>query len=377
MPQETTALALTGGGARAAYQVGCLRAIARARPGFAPGILTGVSAGAINAAHLASREDPFPAAVERLCRLWRALDTRHVFRVDVRSIAGHIVGWGARLLSGGHGPPMRGMVDTAPLRTFLSGHLPHEGGRLHGIRRAIDAGVLRAFAITTTSYASGRSITWVEGDRVELWQRPQRAAVATELGIDHVMASAALPIFFPAVRIGNEWHGDGGIRQMAPLSPAMHLGAERILAVSPRYRREDDGANRELELAYPSPARVAGVLLNAIFLDALDFDAMQMQRINQLLARRPAAGQDALRPVSVLVLRPTRDIGRLAAQYEARLPRVFRFFERGLGSHETRSADTLALVNFDAQYIQQLMQLGEEDTERRMAEIGAFLGSDG
>jgi NTE family protein len=368
----TTALALTGGGARAAYQVGCLRAISRVRPAFAPGVITGVSAGAINAVHLASRRDPFPAAVERLCGLWRALDTELVFRVDPWSLASRFFGWGTRLLSGGAAPPMRGMVDTEPLREFLSAHLPLEAGRLDGIRRAINEGSLRAFAITTTSYASGRSITWVQGSDVELWQRPQREAVRAELTLEHVMASAALPLFFPAIRIGNEWHGDGGIRQTAPLSPAMHLGARRILAVSPRFRL-GDRPNRDLVLDYPSPARVAGVLANAVFLDMLDFDALQMQRINSLLAGLPEWARHRLREVEVMILRPSQDLGRVAAEHEYRLPRAFRFLQRGMGSRDGRSADLLSMISFEPEFIEHLIELGEADAEARIGEIASFL----
>jgi NTE family protein len=337
-------------------------------------VITGVSAGAINAVHLGSRGDPFPAAVERLCDLWRALDTELVFRVDLRSLAGRFLGWGTRLLSGGVAPPMRGMVDTQPLREFLSAHLPLEGGRLEGIRRAIDDGSLDALAITTTSYASGRSTTWVQGDGVETWERPQRLAVRAELTLEHVMASAALPLFFPAVRIGDEWHGDGGIRQTAPLSPAMHLGADRILAVSPRFRL-GDRANRDRVLAYPSPARVAGILANAVFLDMLDFDALQMQRINALLDALPEASRQNLRQVRVLILRPSKDLGRVAAEHEYRLPRVFRFLQRGIGSgsEQGRSADLLSMVSFEPEFIQRLIELGEEDTEARIDEVGRFL----
>jgi len=375
VPDTKTALALTGGGARAAYQVGCLRAISRARPAFAPGILTGVSAGAINAAHLGSRTDPFPAAVERLNRLWRALDTELVFRVDVWSLAARLFGWGTGLLSGGAAPPMRGMVDTSPLREFLSAHLLPESGRLDGIRRSIDEGSLRAFAITTTSYASGRSITWVQGRDVQLWRRPQREAVEAELTLDHVMASAALPLFFPAVRVGDEWHGDGGVRQTAPLSPAMHLGAERILAVSPRFQRGAE-PNRDLVLDYPPPARVAGILANAVFLDMLDYDALQMQRINALLRQLPEAAREGLRPVRVLILRPSRDLGRLAAEHEYRMPRAFRFLQRGLSARHLRSDDVVSMVNFEPEFIERLMELGEEDTQARIGEIAAFLDGD-
>ena len=193
------------------------------------------------------------------------------------------------------------------------------------------------------------------------------------LRVDHVMASAALPLFFPAVYVEGAWYGDGGIRLTAPLSPAVHLGAHRIMAVSTRYARSREEADRPVVAGYPPPAQVMGVLMNAIFLDLLDADALRLGQINELLDRLPPGTRDGLRHIEMLVLRPSQDLGRLANDYEVDLPRTFRFLVRGLGSRETRSNDMLSLLMFQPEYIARLIELGEADARARAATIDAFL----
>jgi NTE family protein len=190
------------------------------------------------------------------------------------------------------------------------------------------------------------------------------------------MASAALPFFFPAGEIGGSWYGDGGIRLTAPLSPAIHLGARKIMAVSTRYPRTRDEARQPAVAGYPPPAQVAGVLLNAIFLDLLDSDATRLQQLNGLLDRLPPGSRNGFQHIDLLVLRPSQDLGRLANEFEANLPRTFRFLVRGLGSRETRSNDLLSLLMFQSDYIAKLIELGEADARRRSAEIDAFLELD-
>jgi NTE family protein len=192
--------------------------------------------------------------------------------------------------------------------------------------------------------------------------------------VDHVMASAALPFFFPAVAIDGSWYGDGGIRLTAPLSPAVHLGAKQIIAVTTRYAGSRAEADRPAVVGYPPPAQVAGVLLNAIFLDLLDGDALHMQQINDLLTRLPEGQYDNLRHIDLLVLRPSEDLGRLANAYEPELPRAFRFLTRGLGTRETRSNDLLSLVMFQSDYITRLIDMGEADAAARLSDIKRFLG---
>jgi NTE family protein len=215
---------LSGGGARAAYQVGFLRLLAREFPGVVPDILTGVSAGGINAAFLAARLEPFREKVESLADTWSNIRIDRVFRVDLRDLASRSVRWGGRLLAGGNYPlrPARSMVDTDPLRELLGEMLAAVDGELVGIAQSLQAGWLRAIALTASSYTTGRSVTWVQaGDNcgIQTWERPQRTSVACPLRVDHVVASAALPFFFPAIEVDGAWYGDGGIRLTAPLSP--------------------------------------------------------------------------------------------------------------------------------------------------------------
>ena len=376
--QSHLALVLTGGGARAAYQVGVLRLLSREIPELLPDILTGVSAGGINAAFLAARQGPFADKVERLAQVWSDIRIDHVFRVDLRDLATRTLRWSGRLLSAGSSPlpPSKSLVDTDPLRELLERVLEAEDGALPGIARSLEAGWLRAIALTASSYTTGQSITWVQArearDRWE-WERPLRKSDTCSMRVEHVMASAALPFFFPAIEVGGAWYGDGGIRLTAPLSPAIHLGAQRILAVSTRHTGSQEEADRPLIAGYPPPAQVAGVLFNAIFLDLLDTDALHLRQINEMLARLPAEEHRGLRHIDLLVVRPSENLGRIANAYEADLPRAFRFMTRGLGTRETRSNDMLSLVMFQQDYVKHLIDMGEADAAARLPEIRRFL----
>ncbi len=370
-------LVLSGGGARAAYQVGCLRYMATAFPQYRPQILTGVSAGAINAAHLAAFRGSWADAVAVLSELWLSMETEKVYATHFSSVLRRVLTWGLHLLTGGRvGMDLRGMVDNRPLQEFLADALPSVDGRLLGIDENLKAGVLESLAIITTDYGVGRSIAWVQGGHESLGRAGQLQVEEVQLGLQHILASAALPLFFPAVNLHDHWHGDGGVRLTAPLSPAMHLGANRILAVSPRSQPTQP-LPAALRAPYPSPARIAGVLLNAVFLDMLDFDALQMQRINRLLSRLPPTQRAGYRDVQVLVLRPRADLGLLAREHQLMLPPAFRFFERGLQNEDDGAADALSMVIFEPAYIELLMRLGEEDSAARHDEIEAFLRGSG
>ncbi len=375
------ALVLSGGGARAAYQVGVLRVLAREFPAVVPDILTGVSAGGINAAFLAARQAPFDTKVEQLAQMWADLRIDRVFRVDLRNLASRTLRWGGRLMSAGKSPlpPAKSLVDTSPLREMLERELEADGGAILGIPKSLADGWLQSFALTGSSYTTGQSITWVQTHndrRMPTWERPQRKSEMCAVRVDHVMASAALPFFFPAVEVDGAWYGDGGIRLTAPLSPAIHLGARRIIAVTTRYARSREEADRPQISSYPPPAQVAGVLFNAIFLDQMDGDAMQLRLINQLLQDRPEEMRQGLRTIDLLVMRPSQDLGRLANAYEADLPKAFRFLTRGLGTRETRSNDMLSLVMFQPDYVQHLIKMGEDDALARLPEIRAFLAAE-
>ncbi len=369
-----SALVLTGGGARAAYQVGFLRCLARHLPEAELPIITGVSAGGINAVFLGARRGSLVAATDALTELWRSLSPESIYRVGGGTLGRNVVRWGFRLFSGGsrRGPQARALLDPAPLRHLLATALTSIDGEIQGIDANLEAGRLDALALTTLNYTTSRTVTWVQGRDFTPWERPRRVGVASRLTIDHIMATAALPLVFPAVRIGGNYHGDGGIRLSAPLGPAIRLGADRILAVSTRYRSTTEEARAELVSGYPPPAQVAGNLMNAIFLDAFDRDARNLERINRLLEDCPQ-NQTDLRPIDILVLRPSRDLGRLAGDYEARLPRAFRFLTRGLGTRQTRSPDFLSLLMFQQDYIGHLIEIGERDAEARRDEIAALL----
>ena len=372
-------LVLSGGGARAAYQVGVLRILAREFPEAVPDILTGVSAGGINAAFLASRPEPYQQKIDELAEMWSNLHIHQVFSVDVHNLGWRALRWGGRLLSGGKSPlpPAKSMVDTKPLREVLEREL-HAGpdGAIDGINASLRAGWLRALALTGSSYTTGQSITWVqtrEDCAMPAWERPLRKSCLCPIRVDHVMASAALPFFFPAIQVDGAWFGDGGIRLTQPLSPAIHLGARRIIAVTTRYDKTRREADSPTIVDYPPPAQIAGILFNAIFLDQLDSDAVQLRQINALIEAHPEERRQGLRPIDLLVLRPSQDLGRLANAYEAELPKAFRFFTRGLGTRETRSNDMLSLVMFQTDYVKRLIELGESDALAKRAEIEAFL----
>lgn len=375
---HTLALVLSGGGARAAYQVGLLRYLRRAFPEARFQIITGTSAGAINAVYLASHREGLAAATEGLSRLWSGLTFEQVFRVDVGSLGKSTVRWGARLLSGGSAfaPRSKSLLDTAPLRRLLGSVMTTVSGELIGIGENVEEGRLQALALTTLNYATGQTVTWIQGRDLETWERPHRRSAKARIGVEHVMASAALPILFPAIRLGSSWYGDGGIRLLTPLAPAIHLGANRILAVSTRYKRSFDEADRPVVRGYPPPAQVIGTVLNAIFLDVVEQDAANLQRINRLLERAaPERGEFAgLRPIDMLILQPSEDLGKIAAELQYDLPRTLAFLTRGLGSHETNSADLLSLLLFHPDYLRRLMDIGERDAEAAHEKLAALVG---
>ena len=370
------AVVLTGGGARAAYQVGVLRAVARHFPDTRFDIITGVSAGAINALFLASRQTALPETIAELSGLWESLRIQSVFRVDAVSLARHLITWGFRLVAGGSlKPRVKGLIDTSPLRDLLGRVFSHDDrGVIDGVKESVRRCDPDAIAITTLNYTTGQTVTWVDGCEIETWARPLRRAVMAEFTVDHVMASAALPIIFPAVRLGDSWHGDGGIRLTAPLSPALHLGAERILAISTSHAKTFEEAGQHQTVGYPPPAQILGQLMSAVFLDVIDEDALRLQRSNEFLRDLPPEQRRGYRPVDLVIVRPSRDLSTLAARYEPLLPRGFRFLMRSLGTRETSRPDFLSLLMFERNYLREMMDIGAADTEKRIEDIGRLLG---
>jgi NTE family protein len=372
----TLALMLGGGGARGAYQAGVLRGIADRFPHVRFPIMTGISAGALNTIFLASRDASFARATEQLIALWLELTPERVYDVRTVPLMRNVIRWGARLFSGGlgHGPePMRGMVDTEPLRQLLRRNLAAApDGSLSGIARNIARGSLHAVALSATSYTTGQSMTWVEGHDIHLWQRPQRRSEVTHLTTEHVMASSALPMLFPAVRIGDQWFGDGGVRLTAPLSPALHLGASRILTISTRHRPAHAEPVSPAR-GYPPPAQVLGVLYNSVFLDLIDEDILRLRKMNRLLADRPPEKREGMRVVDIMVIRPSQELRVLVREVEPRLPSFLRYMTRGLGTRQAASPDFLSLLLFQPDYIRRLVELGEADAHAQADHIEAFL----
>jgi NTE family protein len=371
------ALSLSGGGARGAYQAGVIRGLGRHFPYLRIPLLSGVSAGALNVVFLAAHSGSLGQAAEALGEVWESLEASDVFRVDAGSLTRNFLRWMTRLASGGVAlaPDVRGLVDTKPLQARICREVAVVDGEIVGIGRNIAKGALDAVALTTLNYSTGQTITWIQGEGFIPWNEPRRKSVPARLTVAHVMASAALPLFFPAVRLGDDYHGDGGVRLSAPLAPALYLGATKILAVSPRYEPTAEEAGRRKINGYPPPAQILSHLMSAVFLDALDRDARQVENLNRLLPLVPGQHHEDLRPVELLVMRPSQDLGRLAGEYEAKLPKAFRHLTRSLGTRQTRSPDFLSFILFQPDYMKRLMEIGEADVEARIEEIRELVGN--
>ena len=369
-------LILAGGGARAAYQVGVLKAIARMR---APDktnpfpILCGTSAGAINATALSIYSPDFQDAVSRLLGVWGHFTVDQVFRSDPLGLGKSGLHWIMAMLLGGMGRyNPSALFDRKPLRELLDRYLPCER-----IAEAIEQGHLQALSITASGYTTGQSVTFYQSsESIEPWDRAIRVGCPTQIQIKHLMASSAIPFIFKAVKINREYFGDGSMRQIAPISPALHLGANRVLVVGVRSENDEEFVRQKGE-AYPSMAQIAGHVLNSIFLDSMDVDLERLSRINRTLELVPRkhleGGAIALRPVKALVISPSRDIGKIALQHAHRLPWSVRFFLRGIGGLNRSGTSLLSYLLFEKAYCRELIALGYSDTIKRRDEVMAFL----
>lgn len=361
---------MAGGGARGAYQVGVLTGLAERLRGLEFPILAGTSVGAINTAYLATHPGPLADAAAGLRAAWAALDTEAVYRLREGRLAGSVARWAwQRLTSRRRHPAMvRGLADTLPLRQFLERTMDPRA-----IAENIVRGRLRSVGVSATSYTTGRSTTFVQGAAgTPTWERTQRAGVSVALTLDHVMASAALPILFPAVRIGDEFYGDGGVRQMAPLAPAIHLGARAIVAIGVRTPR---GLKPHVELGqYPTAADAMGLLFDAIFLDALDADAERLERLNTLIAALDAGATppDGLRTIELLVIHPMRNLNELSAGQGHLLPMRVRQVVRAIGGDKASAADFLGFLLFHPEHTARLVEAGYEDVGTQWPAIERF-----
>ena len=372
-----TALVLTGGGARAAYQVGVLTAVREIRgrhPGTPFPILCGTSAGAVNAAALAVFSDNFDRAVKRLSWIWRNFSVGQVYRADAGAILSSGLRWGSALLLGWmFRQSPASLLDNQPLRELLRASLD-----FNRIQRNIDAGHLYALSVTASGYSTGESLSFFQAaEEVDTWRRTQRVGVRADITVEHLMASSAIPFVFPAIKLNREFFGDGSMRQLAPVSPAIHLGADRILVVGagraglePRQRTD----------RYPSPAQIAGHALSSIFLDSLEVDIERLERINTTVgslteAQRAAAGIQ-LKAIDTLVIAPSRKLESIAARYRLTLPTALRTVLHGVGATRRNGSTILSYLLFESGYTRALIELGYRDAMDRRAEVAAFLRGD-
>jgi NTE family protein len=371
----TTGLILTGGGARAAYQVGVLKAIAELLPDKQANpfpIICGTSAGAINAASLACFSRDFSQAVQHMTGVWENFHAHQVYRSDAAGIAKTGAHWlGALMAAWIVRSAPKSLLDNAPLAAMLRRNLD-----LGDIDRALDAGALRALCITASGYASGQSVNFYQCHQDILpWARSQRVACRCNITFEHLLASSAIPFIFPAIKVNREYFGDGSMRQLAPISPAIHLGASRVLVVGAGRITEPN--QRIAGDSYPSLAQIAGHALSSIFLDSLNVDIERMQRINRTLEMLPEerrqGGEVSLRPVDVLVIAPSERLDTIAARHIRALPWPVRALLRGIGATSRKGSALASYLLFEQDYTRALIDLGYQDAMQRGDEVQRFL----
>ena len=365
-------LVLTGGGARAAYQVGVVKAVrdVLGNPKKNPfPILCGTSAGAINAATLGVLADDFSRAVGNLIEVWENMRCHHIYRTDAWHITRSGAAWLAAMMLIRRQAPVS-LLDNSPLAQMLSRNLPFDR-----IRANIEAGSLYALCVTASGYSSGQSVSFFQGvPGIEAWERNSRIGASVELKLEYLLASAALPFIFPAVKVHREYFGDGSMRQIAPVSPALHLGADRVLIVGTGRQTQDQARARSN--VYPSFAQIAGHALNSIFLDSLAVDIERLERINRTVKLIPperlADSSTALRPVKVLVINPSQPIERIAARFLHELPPTVRFILKPTGALNRSGSNLASYLLFEQSFCRALIDLGYQDTISREAEIHEF-----
>ncbi len=370
-----TALVLPGGGARGAFQVGVLKAVAELLPRDSSNpfrVISGTSAGAVNAVVLASRAQHLRSALAELEQVWGHFRCHHVYKTDHLTMLKSSLHWLASIVLGGWlvGAP-KSLLDNAPLRALLSSnvHFPR-------IQDGIEAGHLDAVAVTAASYASARSTSFFESTESQAsWQRTRRLGRRTDLNLDHIMASIAVPMVFPPVKIGNEYFGDGAMRQATPLSPAVHLGADRILVIGIRDETGDQVPDSGSEP--PSFAQIAGYMLDTLFMDGLYSDLERITRINQLIDAMPLENRpesiSQMRPIDTMLIVPSEDLRVIAHRHRAELPFAIRALLRGVGGSNPGENRLLSFLLFEKAYTRELIKLGYNDAMKVKDELRDFV----
>jgi NTE family protein len=374
LQRPTVGLVLTGGGSRSAYQVGVLVALAelmpRARNPFQ--VIVGTSAGAVAASVLASEAHQWRRAVAGLERVWANFRSEQVFHVDAVHMVRAGLHWVLALMSGGLvlSPP-RSMLNNSPLRQLLGLNVDFSG-----VRRSIGRGHLRALALCATSYATGHSVAFYDAvDNCTDWSRVQRVGRRTILTLDHLMASAAIPMLFPPMRLGTEFFGDGAMRQLNPLSPAIHLGADRLLIIGVRARRAAGVPTSRTRPAMPSPGEIFGYMLDTLFTDQIYGDLEQLDRINQLVRFAPMAAHGS-RFVETLMLAPSKDPNEIAGRHDVDLPRALRALLRVIGGRDVSGDQLSSYLMFEGAYTRELIELGYQDAMTARAQLLAFMSGE-
>lgn len=374
MSDGPAALVLSGGGARAAYQIGVLRAISEMLPNrhCTPfPIICGTSAGALNAAALATSADSFGVGVDKLHDVWANFSSSQVYRTDWRGVLGSAFRWLSNLALGLFNKTVPvSLLNNAPLAELL-----REIIDLKQLPRMIDSGYLHALCITACSYSRGDSVNFYQGaPQLSDWHRARRRGRRTLLSHEHLMASSAIPLIFPAVDVAGEYYGDGALRQLAPISPALHLGASRVLVIG--AGTGVGSAAKSPVMSYPSLAQIIGHIMSSSFVDSLEMDLERMHRINHTVSILPPErlATTSLKPVNYMVISPQLDkLERLAAQYAHTLPASIQLFVRGSGMFKKSGSNLLSYLIFEAPFTKALIELGYSEAKEREAELKTFL----